>query len=183
LVGADDRLKRFRHPIPKANPIRKSVMLVICAGGGGLISNITRLIHFGKIPASLRKRHEACLRVECAMWDATRPGVEAGEVFRAGMQEYARQGFPGEWKKHHQGGPTGYEPRDYLGTPVEKRVIVENQAFAWNPSITGTKTEDTILASAKGVEILTPTPSWPQLSVLYAGKTYLRPDILERKPR
>jgi len=181
LVGADERLRRFRHPIPKQNGIKKIVMLVICAAGGGLISNITRVVHFGKLPVDLRRRHEACLQVECAMWAATKPGAEAGAVFRAGMDEYARQGFAGEWEKHHQGGPTGYEPRDYLGTPKEKRKVVNNQAFAWNPSITGTKTEDTILATVKGVEVLTPTPLWPMLRVKYGNKTYLRPDILKRK--
>jgi Xaa-Pro aminopeptidase len=182
LVGADERLKRFRHPIPKPNRVKTTAMLVICAGGGGLISNVTRLVHFGKIPAELRKRHAACLQVECAMWAASRPGVEAGEVFRVGVAEYARQGYPGEWQKHHQGGPTGYEPRDYLGTPTERRKLVVNQALAWNPSITGAKTEDTILTTEKGVEVLTPTPNWPMLKVAYDGRTYLRPDILQIRP-
>jgi Xaa-Pro aminopeptidase len=178
LVGSDERLKRYRHPLPTNHKIQKTVMMVICAKGYGLIANLTRIVHFGKIPAELRRRHEACLRVECAMWDKSRIGVEAKEVFEAGVSEYAAQGFAGEWKKHHQGGPTGYETRDYLATPDCSHRLVENQALAWNPSITGTKSEDTVLLTAKGLEFLTPTPNWPMVKVKYEGGEYLRPDIL-----
>ncbi len=181
LVGADERLARYRHPIPKPNKIKKIVMLVICARAYGLIANVTRLVHFGKIPDSLRKKHQACLRVECALWNATKPGVQMREVFQAGVREYIRQGYPGEWEKHHQGGPTGYEPREFLANLGEKRRIQKNQAMAWNPSIAGTKSEDTILVGEKGLEVLTPTPRWPMVKMNYAGKTYLRPDILEVK--
>ena len=180
LVGADERLKRYRHPLPTAHKIKKIVMMVICAKGYGLIANLTRIVHFGKIPADLRRRHEACVRVECAMWHETVPGVEARDVFQAAALEYARQGFEGEWKKHHQGGPTGYETRDYLATPNEKRRIQLSQGVAWNPSITGTKSEDTVLVTAKGLEVLTPTTGWPMLKVKYGDKDFLRPDILEK---
>lgn len=181
LVAADERLRRFRHPLPTANKIKQTVMMVICAKGQGLIANLTRLIHFGPLSLDLKLRHRACLSVECALWAASRPGVEAGLAFRAGAGEYSLQGFPGEWKKHHQGGPTGYETRDYLATMGEKRIWVENQAVAWNPSITGTKSEDTLLVTSKGLELLTPTPHWPMVKMEYGGKKYSRPDILVRK--
>jgi hypothetical protein len=53
-----------------------------------------------------------------------------------------------------------------------------NQAFAWNPSITGTKVEETCIVFADGVEVLTRTPDWPQLPVLIEGREYLSPDVL-----
>ena len=181
LVAADERLRRFRHPLPTSNKIKQTVMMVICAKGHGLIANLTRLVHFGPLSLDLKLRHRACLTVECAMWAASGPGAESGLAFRAGAAEYNLQGFPGEWKKHHQGGPTGYETRDYLATMEEKRKIQMNQALAWNPSITGTKSEDTILVTAKGLEVLTPTPSWPMVKINYGGRFYSRPSILERK--
>ncbi len=181
LVGSDERLKRYRHPLPTNHKIQKTVMMVTCAKGYGLIANLTRIVHFGPMAMDLRLRHQACLEVECAMWSKSRIGMEASEVFEAGVSEYTAQGFPGEWKKHHQGGPTGYETRDYLATPDCPHRLVENQALAWNPSITGTKSEDTVLLTAKGLELLTPTPDWPMLKVTYGGKKYLRPDILAAK--
>jgi Xaa-Pro aminopeptidase len=153
-------------------------MMVICAKGYGLIANLTRMVHFGQMPTELKRRHEACLKVECAMWAKSRPGVEAKEVFEAGASEYAAQSFPGEWKKHHQGGPTGYETRDYLVTPDCPYRLVENQALAWNPSITGTKSEDTVLLKGRNLELLTPTHHWPMVNVKCDGKIYFRPDVL-----
>lgn len=178
LVGSDERLKRYRHPLPTTHKIDRTVMMVICAKGHGLIANLTRIVHFGEMPMDLKLRHHACLRVECAMWAKTAIGVEARQVFQAGVSEYSAQGFEGEWKKHHQGGPTGYETRDYLATPTQREKLVANQAIAWNPSITGTKSEDTVLLTKKGLEVLTPTRSWPMVKVRYGGRTYERPDIL-----
>lgn len=178
LVGADERLKRYRHPLPTTHKIDRTVMMVICAKGHGLIANLTRIVHFGEMPMDLKLRHYACLQVECAMWAKTTVGVEAREVFQAAVSEYAAQGYDGEWKKHHQGGPTGYETRDYLATPTQRERLVANQAIAWNPSITGTKSEDTILLTKKGLEAITPTPNWPMVKVSFGGKTYERPNIL-----
>lgn len=181
LVGSDERLKRHRHPLPTDHPIKKSVMMVVCAKGHGLIASLTRLVHFGPVPAELRRRHAACLQVECALWESSRPGAPVRDVFKALVREYGRQGFPGEWKLHHQGGPTGYDTRDYLATPDCPHRLVENQALAWNPSITGTKSEDTVLLTAGGLEVLTPTPGWPLLKVRHGGREYRRPDIQARK--
>jgi antitoxin VapB len=86
-----------------------------------------------------------------------------------GQQVYRETGYADEWKQHHQGGPMGYEGRDYKATPTETRRVVENQAVGWNPSITGTKSEDTILSSG---EVITAMKNWP-----VCGS---RPDILCR---
>jgi len=60
------------------------------------------------------------------------------------------QGFADEWKLHHQGGPAGYEPREFVATPITDNVISAGQVFAWNPSITGgVKSEDTVFDRQK----------------------------------
>jgi hypothetical protein len=51
-----------------------------------------------------------------------------------------------------------------------------HQAFAWNPTVAGAKSEDTILAANDGPEILTVDACWP--SRIVAGLA--RPLILER---
>ena len=57
-----------------------------------------------------------------------------------------------------------------------------DQAFAWNPSITGTKTEDTALVDGDRLEVLTAcSSSWPTIPVAARGTpTYKRPGILVR---
>jgi len=45
------------------------------------------------------------------------------------------------------------------------------------PSLRGTKSEDTILASAKGLEMITRPISYPSLSMTVDGIAFVRPDI------
>jgi antitoxin VapB len=100
------------------------------------------------------------------MLEASRPGVTLGEILLAADRAYAERGFPGEWRRHHQGGLTGYEGREVFATPDEPTELPPSCAVAWNPSITGgAKSEDTALVSAEGVEVLTRTPSLPELEV------------------
>jgi hypothetical protein len=61
-------------------------------------------------------------------------------------------------------------------------VVGMRQAFAWNPSIAGVKSEDTILVSPeRGLEVITrpERSSWPLLRAEVEGLGALdRPDIL-----
>jgi len=170
LIAADERIARFRHPHPTTNRLDQLLMIVVCAQRRGLIVALSRLVHFGKLPAELRRRHEAVCRVDEAYHAATRPGVEWRTALAAGIQAYAEVGFVDEWRLHFQGGPMGYETRDYWATTSETRRIVPNQAVAWNPSITGTKSEDAMLSTG---EVLTAVRDWPMCGS--------RPDILVRR--
>jgi Xaa-Pro dipeptidase len=176
LVAVDDRMARYRHPLPTEQRLERAAMLVVGARRWGLVASLTRLVHFGETDEALRRRHAAVTAVDAAMIEATRPGTSAAEVFRVGMAAYAEQGFPDEWMRHHQGGATGYAGRDYRATPETPHLIRDCQAFAWNPSIAGTKSEDTILVTSTGAEVLTQTPDLPHVAV--GGMA--RPDILVR---
>ncbi|HXG61298.1 MAG TPA: M24 family metallopeptidase [Planctomycetota bacterium] len=168
LVAADDRIRRYRHPIPTARKLVRTVMVAVCPRLRGLTVAATRLVHFGRrLPADLRRRHEAVCAVDATFHAATRPGARWCDALAAGIRAYRDAGFPDEWTRHHQGGPVGYEGRDFRATPTETRRILERQAVGWNPSIAGTKSEDTILSSG---ELLTATPGWPVCGT--------RPDIL-----
>lgn len=178
LIAADERIAKYRHPIDTDRAVERCVMLVVCARRWGLILSCTRLVHFGPLPAELRRKHDAVLKVDAALNLSTTVGATLGDVFRAGQIAYAEVGFPDEWRLHHQGGSAGYGPRDVVATPDDKTRVVVNQAFAWNPSITGTKSEDTILVTDKGIEWLSLSSDWPMLEVEHKGRTATREDIL-----
>ncbi len=179
LVAADERIDTRRHPITVGAPIRERFMLVVCAESGGLWTNLTRLVNFVPIGDELKARHRACCQVDAAANAATRPGRTLGDVFGDIVAEYERQGFAGEWQRHHQGGSTGYDGRDCFAVPGCDAPIGVDQAFAWNPSITGTKSEDTMLLREQGVEFLTaPGDDWPAIGIECEGQTMRRADIL-----
>jgi Xaa-Pro aminopeptidase len=180
LVATDDRIFRYRHPLPTAKRMDKYAMLVLCGRRQGLVASITRLVHFGRLPDEVRAKMVACATVDATLIGETRPGAVLGDVFRAAQDAYAATGFPNEWELHHQGGPAAYEPREFVATPGSQHVVRENEIYAWNPSITGVKSEDTTLVGPHGNEVLTQIDGWPVLEVETATGRWQRPAILER---
>jgi Xaa-Pro dipeptidase len=180
MSAADDRISNFRHPIPTEKRIEKYLMVSVNARKWGLIVSLTRFVHFGKLPEELRRKYEANVFIDCTMMAHTRPGIPAKGVLQKGIDAYQEKGYPEEWKLHHQGGSIGYTGRDYRVHFKSPDIIQENQAFTWNPSITGTKSEDTILATSKGPEMITHPILYPTLSLSIAGISFLRPAILEK---
>jgi len=180
LIATDERISSFRHPLPASKKLDKYAMLILCGRKWGLICSVTRLVHFGKLSPELRRKTEAVAQIDAEMIAATRPGKTLGDVFQVAQAAYASTGFPDEWQKHHQGGSAGYAPREVTATPGATQPILEGQAFAWNPSITGAKSEDTILIGAGNNEILTEMPGWPTLDINVNGQIIKRPAVLEK---
>jgi Xaa-Pro dipeptidase len=180
MSAADDRVSRFRHPIPTEKKIENYIMVSVNARKWGLIVSLTRFVHFGKVPENLKEKYKANVLIDCAFMANTRPGLPASEVLRKGIQAYEKAGYGEEWKYHHQGGSIGYTGRDYRTSFNTRDVVQENQAFTWNPSITGTKSEDTIVATSQGPEMITKPMIYPTLSMQVEGFAFTRPDILEK---
>ncbi len=181
LAAADDRITSWRHPVVKDTPAEQCLMLVVCGRRAGLVGAVTRMVHFGELPEELAARHRAVCNVDAAVIAATRPGRPIPELFAEAQEAYRRAGFPEEWQLHHQGGAIGYLPREYIAHPACEEVVQAEQAFAWNPSIRGTKSEDTVLVHAEGFEALTaPSGEWPVLEVPAGEATLARADILVR---
>ncbi|HEX8146477.1 MAG TPA: M24 family metallopeptidase [Pyrinomonadaceae bacterium] len=178
LVAADERIAKFRHPVPTEKSWRRVVMLVTCARRQGLIASLSRIVCAGEVPEELRRRMNASARVNAKLLAATRPGAVGSELYRVAADAYAGEGFPGEERLHHQGGAAGYRTRDWVAHPASAETVEPNQAFAWNPTVTGSKAEETCIVSAEGVEVITQSPDWPQIPVRVGGREYLSPDVL-----
>ena len=181
LVAADERISRYRHPIPTDNAVHGVVMLVVCGRRHGLIVSTSRLVHFGPLSEALRRKHDAVVRIDAAFIGGTLVGTPVKDVFRKGLDAYEATGFADEWRLHHQGGGTGYATRDFKGTLESAETVEPWQAFAWNPSIAGTKSEDTIIATPDGPEVLSALEDWPSVEVSgQAGPAHRFADILVR---
>ncbi len=164
LVAGEERQKVHRHPVPTKAPLGDHALLAITAQRDGLHVSMTRLVSFGPPPEELARLVQACAEVDSACIAASRPGATLGEAFAAGAEAYAAQGFPEEWRGHHQGGLTGYRGREVFAVPGQPTRIPATAALAWNPSIAGgAKSEDTVLVSESGAEVLTRTPDLGEL--------------------
>lgn len=178
LVAADERLQRFRHPVPKDVQWKKLLMIVVCTRRHGLVASLTRIVCAGPVPDELSRRTQATAHVNAELFAATRPGVTGRELYEVAATAYRAEGVPGEEKLHHQGGAAGYRTRDWVAHPKCAEEVQENQAFAWNPSITGTKVEETIIAFEDRIEVITTTPGWPSIPIEVEGRAYVFPDVL-----
>ena len=110
------------------------------------------------------------------------PGAAAASLFRVAADGYVRRGFPGEELKHHQGGSIGYQSREWIAHPKSRETIATPVALAWNPSIAGTKIEETCLVTDRGIEAITSSLGWPSTPVTAQGTTILLPDHLAIEP-
>jgi Xaa-Pro dipeptidase len=166
MVGGGDRPERHRHPLPTAQRLGHRATLVSCARRHGLVASCTRIVAFGGATAGQLARYRALLEVERDFLDATMPKARLGDVFARGSAAYASWGFAAdEWHRHHQGGVTGLQPREYpahAGSDLELRA---GMAVAWNPSAAGWKVEDTCIVTAGGVLPLVRDDAWPTVTV------------------
>ena len=178
LVAADDRIAKYRHPVATNKVWTNTLMIVVCARRHGLVASLTRIVCAGDVPADLQHRTESCAAVNAALYAATRVGTTGADLYKVADAAYAAHGFDSEINKHHQGGAAGYRTRDWVAHPESKDVVRLNQAFAWNPSITGTKTEETTILVDNELEVITATDGFPKIATVIDGKEYFSPGIL-----
>jgi antitoxin VapB len=164
--------------VPKDVQWKKVLMIVVCARRHGLIASLSRIVCAGSVPDDLRMRTDAAAHVNAELFAAARPGVTGRELYEVAANSYLAEGFPGEEKLHHQGGATGYRTRDWVAQPNSAERVQANQAFAWNPSITGTKVEETMIAFEDHIEVITTTAEWPSIPIEVQERAYVFPDVL-----
>jgi len=173
-VAGEDRVHKFRHPLPTDTVVGHRVSASICAKRKGLIASVTRIVTFGEVSDSMINDYTSIFKVEGALLDATVVGKPFSDPINAAIAAYPANGFDAdEWSKHHQGGPTGFLPRDWPANQGTSRLIAENQPIAWNPTGKGWKAEDTILATTSGVKILTNDADWPAFEVNGRTRAFL----------
>jgi Xaa-Pro dipeptidase len=178
LYAVDDRIYKYKHAVARGARLKKYAMLNLCSRKWGLAISITRFVHFGELPGELAARFKSVAQVNAALLDATRVGATSAELFKVAQAAYSAEGFQGEERFHHQGGPTGYGEREWVATPNGKETVVNSQAFAWNPSIRGGKAEDTVILKEGKIEWLTATPELPVINAVANGKTYPAAGVL-----
>ena len=180
LVGADDRIVRYRHPVATDRVWRARLLVACCAERDGLVVALSRMVSATPVNGDLAARTRATAGVFAALLDATRSDATGAQLFETAASAYASAGFPGEERLHHQGGAIGYRAREWVAHPASQDAVRPAQAFAWNPSITGTKVEDTCLVHGDDrLELITTSPEWPAAVHEVRGASIRIPAVLE----
>jgi Xaa-Pro dipeptidase len=178
LTAVDDRVRIYRHAVPRSGVLQHFGMINFCARRWGLAVSMTRFVYFGTMPAELSEKFAAVFIVNAKLLDATKEGRSADELFAVARDTYASEGYAGEEMMHHQGGATGYVEREWVARPGGQERVLHRQAFAWNPNLGGAKVEDTIVQQSDKIEVLTETPDLPVVTTSIAGRNYYSSGVL-----
>lgn len=163
IVAAGAR-SALPHGKASAQPIPRDGFIILDYGVilAGYCSDMTRTVHLGPVSKAQRSMYQAVLDAQLASIEAVRPGVETGEVDRAGRDILKKAGY-GTWFTHSTGHGVGIEvhemPRLAKGQTqrLEPGMVVTIEPGIYMPQEGGVRIEDMVLVTMSGHEVLTPT--------------------------
>ncbi len=162
-----------RSALPHARPtdrvIQRDELLLIDMGANvaGYASDMTRTHAVGKLDAKKRRIYRAVLESQLAAIDAVKPGVSCASVDRAARDRLRSFGTRTENLDklfiHSTGHGLGLEihERPRVGrketTKLQAGMVITIEPGVYEEGLGGVRIEDTVVVTARGCEILTPT--------------------------
>jgi len=152
------------HAQPTASPLRSGGLVVVDMGAiqEGYCSDMTRMLFLGKPGAKVRRAYRAVLEAQLAAVDAVRAGVKTARVDAAARDVLKGYGLDSAFV-HSTGHGLGLEihepPR--IGKR-DKNKLQAGMAITIEPGVYvegwgGIRIEDTVVVTANGCDVLTPT--------------------------
>jgi len=179
LIGADDRIQRYRHPLPSNHKLEQTLLIHPAANKWGLHANITRMLGFGTPPAINRDAHRAASLIHGTVLKNLSPGISFASILALEKKLYAELVNADEWTCHYQGGITGY----LLVNPTlcwdEHATISHRQAFDYFLTVTGGKVEELSVVDNGPGEIVS-CGSWPTEIIHTSSGTISTPQFVIR---
>jgi len=178
LVSADERAYKHRHGIPIDGVILKNHLNISVNGRyKGLITTVTRMVHFGKKDEALIKQFDDTCEIECRSIAAIKVGESDLQGYRACKKAHEDLGYADMWALHGQGGAQSYNNRDYMLTENSHRITLPNQGYCFNPVIDGTKAEDAFIATESGPLFITRPVTFPVVEKEVDGIEFKLPGL------
>jgi Xaa-Pro aminopeptidase len=166
LAAGEERVEKYRHPLPSHEKLGRKAMLVFCGRRYGLYANLTRFVLFDAPNSRDEILSATVMEIEAAALNASKPGARLSRVYQELKKCYEAKGWGDEINRHHQGGTTGYLAREIIASAQTKQMLAVGTPVAWNPSLPGAKIEDTYLCEEKGLALITEDPLWPSVKIL-----------------
>lgn len=163
-IVAAGRRSALVHARPTSNPLARNQLLLIDIGAieAGYSSDMTRMAYLGAPSPKVKRLYQAVWNAQRAAIAAIRPGVHAGEIDRVARRVLKAEKLD-RWFVHSTGHGLGLEihepPR--LGkrdqTRLEPGMAITVEPGVYLEGFGGVRIEDTVVVTATGCEILTPT--------------------------
>jgi Xaa-Pro dipeptidase len=170
---------RSHHNISGKGEVGTICMGIVCAKLEGLVVSMTRMVSF-QDDEGLWEQMKLNTALDAAVINATRCSETLDGAFERLVSFYKESGLADEWRKLHQGGIVGYKLKEYFASRRSKIPLRDGMAFAWNITISGTKSEDTFLLRDGRMHWITnwEGSEWPVFKHEIDGTVYERAGIL-----
>jgi Xaa-Pro aminopeptidase len=153
------------HAQPTASRLKSGDLVVVDMGAmqEGYASDMTRMLFLGSPDAKVKRTYKAVLEAQLAAVDAVRPGISTTRVDAAARNVLKGHGLD-QFFVHSTGHGLGLEihepPR--IGkrgkTKLQAGMAITIEPGVYIEGFGGIRIEDTVVVTAEGCEILTPTP-------------------------
>ncbi|HEY3940142.1 MAG TPA: Xaa-Pro peptidase family protein [Bryobacteraceae bacterium] len=163
IVASGER-SALPHAHPSDRPIQGNQLLLVDMGANvaGYASDMTRTHAVGRLDAKIRRMYRAVLESQLAAVDAVKAGVSCASVDRAARDVLRAYGLD-KLFVHSTGHGLGLEihERPRVGrkemTKLEAGMAITIEPGVYQEGTGGIRIEDTVVVTAHGCDILTPT--------------------------
>jgi Xaa-Pro aminopeptidase len=163
IVASGERTA-LPHAQPSDRPIQNHQLLLVDMGAtvAGYASDMTRTHAVGKLSAKARRMYRAVLESQLAAIDAVKPGVTCARVDQAARDVLRGYGLERLFI-HSTGHGLGLEihERPRVGrkerTKLEPGMAITIEPGVYEEGVGGVRIEDTVVVTAGGCDVLTPT--------------------------
>ena len=163
-IVASGKRTALPHARPADFPIQHDELLLVDMGANvaGYASDMTRTHAVGKLDSKRKRMYRAVLESQLAAIDTVKPGVTCASVDRATRNTLRGFGMERLFI-HSTGHGVGLEihERPRVGrkemTKLEAGMVITIEPGVYQEGFGGIRIEDTVLVTAGGCEILTPT--------------------------
>lgn len=166
------------HAHPSLRRLQANELLLIDMGATleGYTSDMTRMLYVGTPPKKVRDLYRAVQEAQLAGLEAVRPGMAVTQVDAAARKVLKQHGLEKQFV-HSTGHGLGLEIHEIpkIGRPQKRSkksvakkkkaeeslragMVITIEPGAYVPGFAGVRIEDTVLVTAGGYEVLTPTP-------------------------
>lgn len=177
-IWGDGHGRRFRQWTYSDTPVQGYCTISAVARSQGLYVGVARTVTIGNPSSDLLEAYEKAALVTATGMFFTQSGWELFEVWQRVKRIYEKCGAGEEWRLAEQADVVEFEYGAVPLMPTSEFRLFPGVPIYWHPSVDMVGMGETVLATDRGAEWLTPCTDWPKVPITVKGTPVEVPGIL-----